>query len=98
MSGRTGLHICQENVAGLCYRDNAIKTIVVPKACRHGNAFFFQNNNARPHRRITPLPWPAKSPDLSPIEREWDVLGRLVCRHPHKPQDISELADVFWEV
>ncbi|GFU71822.1 transposable element Tcb2 transposase [Trichonephila clavipes] len=44
----------------------------------------FQPDNARPHtarvsqdclRTVTSLPWPARSPDLSPIEHIWDPLG-----------------------
>ncbi|GFW35882.1 galactoside 2-alpha-L-fucosyltransferase 3 [Trichonephila clavipes] len=47
----------------------------------------FQQNNARPHtarvsqdclHTITTLPWPARSPNLSQIERIWDNLGRFV--------------------
>ncbi|GFS75855.1 transposable element Tcb2 transposase [Trichonephila clavipes] len=41
----------------------------------------FQQDNAQPHtarvsqdclRTVTTLPWPARSPDLSPIEHIWD--------------------------
>ncbi|GFT28701.1 transposable element Tcb2 transposase [Trichonephila clavipes] len=45
----------------------------------------FQQDNTRPHPArvsqdrllaITTLPWPARSPDSSPIEHIWDHLGR----------------------
>ncbi|GBM06668.1 hypothetical protein AVEN_190884-1 [Araneus ventricosus] len=26
------------------------------------------------------LPWPARSPDLSPIEHAWDIIGRQLHR------------------
>ncbi|GFX56070.1 DDE_3 domain-containing protein [Trichonephila clavipes] len=51
----------------------------------------FQQNNARPHtarvaqdflRHFQTLPWPARSPDLSPVEHVWDQLKRQMpsCR------------------
>ena len=49
MTGRTELHICQENVTGH-YKDDVFQPIVVPHAARHGNAVIFQDDNARAHR------------------------------------------------
>lgn len=51
----------------------------------------FQQDNARPHvarnvqaffeeRRVPLLPWPARSPDMSPIEHVWDMVGRQLVR------------------
>ncbi|GFU81388.1 hypothetical protein TNCV_1380561 [Trichonephila clavipes] len=28
------------------------------------------------------LPWPANSPDMSPIEHVWDLVGRRLARDP----------------
>ncbi|GFU31039.1 DDE_3 domain-containing protein [Trichonephila clavipes] len=45
----------------------------------------FQQDNARPYtarvdpdflRHFQALPWPARSPDLSPVEHVWDQLKR----------------------
>ncbi|GFW82302.1 DDE_3 domain-containing protein [Trichonephila clavipes] len=54
----------------------------------------FQQDNARPHtarvaqdflRHFQTLPWPASSPDLSPVEHVWDQLKRqmLSCHSVH---------------
>ncbi|GFU83243.1 DDE_3 domain-containing protein [Trichonephila clavipes] len=54
----------------------------------------FQQDNARPHtarvaqdflRHFQTLPWPARSPDLSPVEHVWDQLKRQIpsCHSVH---------------
>ncbi|GFU00327.1 transposable element Tcb2 transposase [Trichonephila clavipes] len=53
-----------------------------------------QQDNARPHtarvaqdflRHFQTLPWPARSPDLSPVEHVWDQLKRQMssCHSVH---------------
>ncbi|GFX15013.1 transposable element Tcb2 transposase [Trichonephila clavipes] len=64
----------------------------------------FQQENARPHtarvsqdclRTVTTLPWPARSPDLSPIERIWDHLGRRVW-HPTSLYKLESRLQQIW--
>ncbi|GFT21740.1 DDE_3 domain-containing protein [Trichonephila clavipes] len=54
----------------------------------------FQRDNARPHtagvaqdflRHFQTFPWPARSPDLSPVEHVWDHLKRQMssCHSVH---------------
>ncbi|GFX55285.1 transposable element Tcb2 transposase [Trichonephila clavipes] len=56
----------------------------------------FHQDNARPRmarvsqdclHTLTTLPWPARSPNLSPIEHIWDHLGRRVGH----PTSLNEL-------
>ncbi|KFM57876.1 Transposable element Tcb1 transposase, partial [Stegodyphus mimosarum] len=64
----------------------------------------FQQDNARPHtarvsqdclRTITILPWPARSPDLSPIEHILDHLGRRV-EHPTSLNELEARLQQIW--
>ncbi|GFU67174.1 transposable element Tc1 transposase [Trichonephila clavipes] len=56
----------------------------------------FQQDNARPHMACVAinsltacqtLPWPARLPDLSPIEHVWDTMGRRL----HLPGNVDDL-------
>ncbi|GBM37781.1 hypothetical protein AVEN_25892-1 [Araneus ventricosus] len=62
----------------------------------------FQQNNARPNTAVVTqhilqsvdmLPWPARSPDLSPIEHVWDINGRQFHRHPKPALTVPVLTD-----
>ncbi|GFV32717.1 hypothetical protein TNCV_3890751 [Trichonephila clavipes] len=62
----------------------------------------FQQGNARPHvakavrdfcsaQHMKLLPWPAYSPDMSPIEHVWDFVGRRLARNPRPSFSKDEL-------
>ncbi|GBN55868.1 hypothetical protein AVEN_87234-1 [Araneus ventricosus] len=62
----------------------------------------FQQDNARPHtavitqhalQSVDVLPWPDRSPDLSPIEYVWDIIGRQLQRHPQPALTVPVLTD-----
>ncbi|GFW74125.1 transposable element Tcb2 transposase [Trichonephila clavipes] len=64
----------------------------------------FQRDNARPHttrvaqdflRHFQTLPWPARSPDLSPVEHVWDQLKRQIplC---HSVHDLELVVQDLW--
>ncbi|GFW87656.1 DDE_3 domain-containing protein [Trichonephila clavipes] len=73
-----------ETLMGQRYVDDILRSHELP----FGNGLpgaIFQQDNARPHtarvaqdfqRHFQTLPWPARSPDLSPVEHVWDHLRR----------------------
>ncbi|UYV66736.1 hypothetical protein LAZ67_4002721 [Cordylochernes scorpioides] len=83
------------------YVDNVLRPVTLPYLQGVPNALY-QQDNARPHtarisqqalQDVQMLPWPPYSPDLSPIEHVWDIIGR---RLHASPQPRSE--DELWQM
>ncbi|GFU30301.1 DDE_3 domain-containing protein [Trichonephila clavipes] len=89
-------------LTGQRYVDDILLPHVGPFLNGHPGVIF-QQDNARPHktrisqdflRHFQTLPWPARSPNLSPVEHVWDKLKRQMpsC---HSIHDL-ELAVYLW--
>ncbi|UYV60183.1 hypothetical protein LAZ67_1000258 [Cordylochernes scorpioides] len=83
------------------YVDDVLRPVTLPYLQEVPNALY-QQDNARPHtarisqqalQDVQMLPWPPYSPDLSPIEHVWDIIGR---RLHALPQQRSE--DELWQM
>ncbi|KAI3363003.1 hypothetical protein L3Q82_011519, partial [Scortum barcoo] len=44
---------------------------------------------------IDAMDWPARSPDLNPIEHIWDIMSRSIHQRHIAPQTVQELADAL---
>ncbi|UYV71854.1 hypothetical protein LAZ67_9000710 [Cordylochernes scorpioides] len=83
------------------YVDDVLRPVTLPYLQGVPKALY-QQDNARPHtarisqqalQDVQMLPWPPYSPDLSPIEHVWDIIGR---RLHALPQPRSE--DELWQM
>ncbi|UYV66895.1 FNTB [Cordylochernes scorpioides] len=83
------------------YVDDVLRPVTLPYLQGVPNALY-QQDNARPHtarisqqalQDVQMLLWPPYSPDLSPIEHVWDIIGR---RLHALPQPRSE--DELWQM
>ena len=104
-NSRTDLVRINGTLTAQRYVNEILEPVVLP-AIQQDNGITFQQDNARPHtarltrtflgnNNIDCLPWPARSPDLSPIEHLWDNLGRKVYDpelYPLPPATLDELA------
>ncbi|GFV12448.1 transposable element Tcb2 transposase [Trichonephila clavipes] len=85
------------------YAHDILQPHVLPLMQRVQGAIF-QQDPTRPHTArvsqdclgtFTTLPWPARSPDLSPIEHIWDHLGRRVG-HPTSLNELETRLQQMW--
>ncbi|KAJ8303830.1 hypothetical protein KUTeg_018623 [Tegillarca granosa] len=107
---RTPLVVIDRNLTGVRHRDEILQTHVIPFIQGQQCNDTFQHDNARPHvarvamdflaqHNVNVLPWPAVSPDLSPIEHVWDEMERRLHHLPNQPVTLQGLAqelDQIW--
>ncbi|UYV72229.1 hypothetical protein LAZ67_9002258 [Cordylochernes scorpioides] len=103
---RTLLVVIPGTLTAQRYVDDIIRPVLLPFLSHHPR-LTFQQDNARPQTaRVTmdclqscrTLPWPARSPDLSPIEHIRDVMGRRL--QPSRKVDYSarQLETIWQEI
>ncbi|GFS84358.1 transposable element Tcb2 transposase [Trichonephila clavipes] len=100
---RSTLIVMRGTLTGQRYVDDILRPHVGPCLNDLPGAIF-QQDNARPHtarvsqdflRHFQTLPWPARSPDLSPVEHLWDQIKRQMpsC---HSVHDLELAVQDLW--
>ncbi|GFV91635.1 DDE_3 domain-containing protein [Trichonephila clavipes] len=90
LDGRTALHVFEiGSVVGVRYRDEVLEPYICLLRGACAPEFILMDDNGRPHRvvlvpkflesgNIRRMVWPARCPDLNPIEHVWDALGKAI--------------------
>ncbi|GFX58754.1 transposable element Tcb2 transposase [Trichonephila clavipes] len=103
LGSRTDLHIFDTgSVNGTCYCNEILLPYVRLFRGAMGLQFLFMDDSAPCHRTVAVeqllesedierMNWPARSPDLNPIEHVWDFLGRRLAARTLPPVMIREL-------
>ncbi|GFT19328.1 transposable element Tcb2 transposase [Trichonephila clavipes] len=109
INGRTRLHVVANGtMTGQRYIDEVLLPHVRLFRGAVGDKFVFMDENATCHRTlavqdclysegIQRLVWPARSPDLNPIENVWDALGRQVAGRNYLPTNKNTLIRALTE-
>ncbi|GFT88535.1 transposable element Tcb2 transposase [Trichonephila clavipes] len=103
LGSRTDLHIFNAgSVNGTRYCNEILLPYVLLFRGAMGLQFLFMDDNIPCHRTVAAeqllesedierMDWPARSPDLNPIEHVWDFLGRRLAARTLPPVTIQEL-------
>ncbi|GFU77725.1 transposable element Tc3 transposase [Trichonephila clavipes] len=109
INGHTRLHVVANGtMTGQRYVDEVLLPHVRLFRGAVGDKFVFMDDNATCHRTLSVqdcldsegiqrLVWPARFPDLTPIENVWDALGRQVADRNYSPTNKNTLIRAFTE-
>jgi transposase len=96
-------------MTGVWYRDEILAVYVRPYASAVGPEFILMDDNTCRHRTrvaeqylqqetIVRVDWPARSPELNPIEHVRNMLQIVLSRRRAQSTTLAELSNAFVEV
>ena len=103
IQGKTDLNTIENGtLTTLRYVNEILDIYVRPYAGAIGADCILMDDNARPHRAhvtsqyledgiIVRMDWPARSPDMNPIEHAWDLLQKAIAACPVLPTTVPQL-------
>ena len=103
------LHVIDNGMlTALRYVNEILDVYIRPYAGAVGENVILMDDNARAHRAhitdqyleqatIVRMEWPARSPDLNPIEHAWDMLQTAVSSRPVQATSVQELRQALLE-
>ena len=106
---KTDLYVIDNGtLTALRYVNEILDVHIRPYAGAVGENFILMDDNARAHRAhitnqylkqatVVRMEWPARSPDLNPIEHAWDMLQTAVSSRPVQPASVQELRHALLE-
>lgn len=106
LDSRTPLVVIRGTLNAQRYVDDILRPVLLPFLLQYPG-LIFQQDNARPHtarvamnclEACQTLPWPARSPDLSPIEHVWDMMGRRLHLSGNVDALARQLEQIWQEI
>ena len=109
-AGKSALAFIEGRQNAISYCQTLEEYMLPYTYCFHGESFIFQQDGASIHTanvtkqwfqllNIDTLDWPARSPDLNPIENLWAILARNVyksCRQFHTTDELRNQILLSW--
>ena len=109
--GKTDVVFIDTNIGAVQYTELLAEHLLPFLEDAYPRGAVFQQDNAPAHsamhtrdwfmeNEVVTMDWPARSPDMNPIENAWDILARDVYAHQRQfctVEDLKEAIKAAWD-